>query len=225
MPSPKSGSSSPGRPAPPRRPSRPAGRLPPWRPLPPRSRSSCARIFWSARSIASMARDIWPWSSASDAFHHLLAPVTLPARAASRTPPHPVHLVEELAELLRRELAGVDARQEAPRLAEHDLVLALREIPLEVRQAVDAARGAGCGRRPASGSWRSRALRRDVRVLERRRQVALGVLAALRVGTRLVVAVLHLHALDGLHLLRRRTARSPAWARPPPASSPPPSPE
>src|SRR5262245_24583462 len=136
------------------------------------------------------------------ALHHVLAPVTLAAATAPRAPSHPVHLVEELPQLLRRHLARVHAREEAPRLAEHHLVLALCEVSLELGQAVDALEEPNAVIALLQEAREIRPLRGHVRVLEGSGQVALGVLPVLGVGPGLVVPVVHLHPLDLLGPLR-----------------------
>src|SRR5262245_10875962 len=66
---------------------------------------------------------------------HALRRVAAPVVAALAA--EPLHLLEQLAQLLRRDLIRPEAAGQRLRLAKHHLVLIVREIGLEVRQAVD----------------------------------------------------------------------------------------
>src|SRR5439155_461542 len=63
-------------------------------------------------------------------FHRVAAPVAAALAA------EPLHLLEQLAELLRRDLVGSQAARQRLRLAIDHLVLAVREVRLEIRHAI-----------------------------------------------------------------------------------------
>src|SRR5207253_915366 len=63
-------------------------------------------------------------------FHRVAAPVAAALAA------EPLHLLEELAELLRRDLVGSQAARQRLGLAIDHLVLAVREVRLEIRHAI-----------------------------------------------------------------------------------------
>src|SRR6266511_3500431 len=132
---------------------------------------------------------------------HALAEITLVARVPSAA--QPLHLLHELAELVGRELIAPQASAERLCLLEYHALLALREVALEVRQAVDLLEHPDPVVAPLQERVEIGRLVGERRVLEDRRQVA-GLRGGARARTGAHRLLLHLGAADVVALRGRR---------------------
>src|SRR5438093_837436 len=142
---------------------------------------------------------------------HALHRIPAPVGAALAT--EPLHLLEKLAELLWRDLIRPEAAGERLRFAVHHLVLVVREIGLEVGQAVDLLEHPQALVALLHEAVEVRSLARQRGVLEDRREIAgrAGTAAAGALGE---VALLEGRALGLIlrkgprRLLEHRRARA-----------------
>src|SRR5439155_9099313 len=132
------------------------------------------------------------------AFHRVTAPIGAALAA------EPLHLLEELAELLGRDLIGAEAAGQRFRLPVHHLVLAVGEVRLEVGQAVHLLEHPKPLVTLLHEAVEVRALARERGVLEDRREVTSGRGAAAP-GPLREVALLEGRALE--RVLRERARR------------------
>src|SRR5215831_10669019 len=133
------------------------------------------------------------------ALRHIAAPVVLPSALAAE----PLHLVQQLAQLLGRDLARIEPPREGLGLLEDDLGLPLGVVLLQVGQAVDLLQHSQPLVAPLQERIEVGSLSAERRVLERRGEIA-GLARPARTHPRNQIALLHIGALDRISPGRRR---------------------